>query len=211
MEVRGAHDAASRHTTDARSGADVHPQDVPLDTDLGLLFERFRQGDGAATQKLHALIYSELHELARRYMRGQPPGHTLQPTALVNEAYLKLSRQPPEDWRDRSHFVAVAACAMRSVLIDHARARGRREVGFEDASAIDQILVAYEDRALDLLALDSALDRLAQFDPMMARAVELRFFGGLSVDEVAEVMRISKRTLEREWKVTRAWLFQAIS
>jgi RNA polymerase sigma factor (TIGR02999 family) len=136
----------------------------------------------------------------------------LQPTALVNEAYIKLSGSDPVEWNDRGHFIAMAARAMRSVLVDHARARAvRSQTQVGEPSALDQIVVTYEDRAFDLLALDLALDRLADFDPRMARAVELRFFGGLSVDEVAKVMGVAKRTLEREWAAARAWLFQELS
>ncbi len=186
------------------------PQDSAPDADT--LFARCRQGDSVASEKLLALMYSELHALASGYMRGQPAGHTLQPTALVNEAYLKLSRRPPGEWQGRAHFMGMAARAMRSVLIDHARARAvRSHTSIDEPSALDQIVISYEGRSFDLIALDVALTELALFDPMMAKAVELRFFGGLTVDEVAEVLRISKRTLEREWQATRAWLYKEVS
>jgi RNA polymerase sigma factor (TIGR02999 family) len=188
-----------------------------VEPEVATLLAQFRHGDTLASDKLLALLYSELHQLAKAMMHGRSAGHTLQATALVHEAYVKLAGNHEKPWNDRAHFLAVAAKAMRCVLIDHARAkmRAKRDAGIEhsrlDENAIDQIVITYEDRALDLLALDEALERLARFDPLMARAVELRFFGGLDVADVAQTLGIQRRTLERQWAATRAWLFQEIS
>jgi RNA polymerase sigma factor (TIGR02999 family) len=156
-------------------------------------------------------LYVELRRQAEHAMRGQPAGHTLQPTALVHEAYLKLAANS-QSWADRTHFLATAAKAMRHVLIDHARKRNaekRRARGEEEP--LDGLLVAYEDHALNLLALDEALARLEEFDPELARAVELRFFGGLSLTECARTLGMSQRTFERRWVATRTWLYAQLS
>ena len=175
------------------------------------LLDRFSQGDPQASEKLLALLYSELHRLAESFMRHQPADHTLQATALVNEAFLRLSRGKTRNWPSRARFLSTAARAMRCVLIDHARARLVRRRVPDEPSALDRVLVTYQDRVLDLLALDEALEKLAGFDPRMARAVELRFFAGLTMDEVAQILEIPKRTLEREWEATRTWLFEEMS
>jgi RNA polymerase sigma factor (TIGR02999 family) len=149
----------------------------------------------------------ELHKLAERYMRGQAPEHTLQTTALVHEAYLKLAERAPRTREERSQFLAMASKAMRHVLVDHARGRNRQKrTAPGQKQPLDQITLAYEERAVDLLALHNALERLAGFDPQMAKLVELRFFGGLSMQECSEVMDEPLRTLERGWQTTRAWL-----
>jgi RNA polymerase sigma factor (TIGR02999 family) len=149
----------------------------------------------------------ELHKLAERCMRRQSPEHTLQTTALVHEAYLKLAGHAPRTREERSQFLAMAARTMRHVLVDHARSRGRQKRTPPGRSqALEQIEVCYEQRAVDLLALHEALERLAGFDPQMAKLVELRFFGGLSMQECAELMDEPLRTLERGWQTTRAWL-----
>ncbi len=155
-----------------------------------------------------ARLYGELHEAAARLMQGQPAGHTLQPTALVHEAYLRLAGGPESSWVDHSYFFALAARAMRHVLIDHARGRNRdKRPPRERKVELDGVLVAYEDRAIDIVALDEALSLLEQRNPTMARAVELRFFGGLDVTECAKQLGLSKRTFERNWSTTRTWLF----
>ena len=157
-------------------------------------------------EELLAELYAELRRRAGNVMRGQPAEHTLQPTALVHEAYLKLCGDD-SGWEDRRHFLAAASQAMRHGLVDHARGRTRQKrTPPGEKVPLDRILVTYEDRALDLLALDEALTRLAEADGDMAKAVELRFFGGLSMEETAKVLEMPKRSLERRWKATRAWL-----
>ena len=169
--------------------------------------------EAASAEQLMLLVYDELRRLARHHMGGDTPGHTLQPTALVHEAYLRLVDQSRVDWRGRSHFLAYASKAMRNLLIDHARARAsaKRGGGARRVTLVDE---AVGDRALDreqLLSLNEALDRLAEHDERQARVVELRYFGGLKVDEVAEVLGVSKRTVEGYWTHARAWLLRELS
>jgi RNA polymerase sigma factor (TIGR02999 family) len=152
-------------------------------------------------------LYSELHRRAERWMRSQPRNVTLQTTALVNEACLKILASEEARPSDRVHLLALASTAMRHVLVDHARSRARlKRSPPGDRTELEGLAVAYEDHAVDLLALDEALRRLAEFDPPMARAVELRFFGGMSVEDTARVLGLPKRTFERCWEATRAWL-----
>ncbi|MBA3296785.1 MAG: sigma-70 family RNA polymerase sigma factor [Acidobacteria bacterium] len=153
------------------------------------------------------LVYKELRRLAAGYIRREKPGQTLQPTALVHEAYLRLMKDRPDRWQNRAHFCAIAAHSMRQILIERARARGAvKRGGGGPRVTLDEALVAGEDRSIDLLALDEALERLAAMDPDQARLVELRFFGGLTVDETAEAMDISPATVKRHWTVAKAWL-----
>jgi RNA polymerase sigma-70 factor, ECF subfamily len=183
-----------------------------VDAEITSLFQRLGQGDSQASEKLLGLLYVELHQIARNCMTQQSPEHTLQATALVHEAYLKLLTSRQERWRDRAHFLALAAKAMRCVLVDHARRRNRlKRTTPGEREPLDQIVVSYEERALDLQALDGALQRLAEFDEPMARAIEMRFFGGLEMDEIADFLGMSKRTLERQWSATRAWLLKELS
>ena len=171
---------------------------------------RIREGDARAADELLPLVYRELHEIAEHLMHGERAGHTLQPTALVHEAWMRLvvgeSTQPPEC---RAEFFRVAARAMRNVLIDHARARGARKRGRRTEVApelLDQLVDAFEERDLDLLVLHEALERLAGVDEQLARLVELRYFAGLTVAEIAEVEGKSVSKLERSWRLARAWL-----
>ncbi len=158
-----------------------------------------------------AELYGELRARAERFMRDQPPGHTLQVTALVHEACLKIFGQKSMEGCERAHLLAVATHAMRTILIDHARARGRIKRSPPGArTPDDEIQAAYEDRAVDLLALNEAMCKLEQFDPGMARVVELHFFGGLSLADTARALDLPLRTLERHWAVTRAWLRREI-
>lgn len=157
---------------------------------------------------LMPLVYAELRRLAAHYLRGERPGQTLQPTALVHEAYLKLLKDRPERWQNRPHFCAIAAHAMRQILIERARARdalkrggGQPRVTFEEG-----LNAAAPEQAIDVVALDTALERLAQLDAGQARIVELRFFGGLSIEETADAMDLSPATVKRHWAVARAWL-----
>jgi RNA polymerase sigma factor (TIGR02999 family) len=183
------------------SGGPAAPPDVTL------LLSRLRQGDDRALERLMPLVHDELRRLARYHMRGERAGHTLQPTALAHEAYMRLVDLDRIDWRGRAHFFAVAAGIMRRILIDHARKRraARRGGGAAHVS-LDEGAGVADQRPEELVALDDAMGRLAELDPRQERIVELRFFGGLSVDETAAVLGISARTVKREWAVARAWL-----
>lgn len=163
--------------------------------------------DPSAAEQLFALVYEQLHALARNYFRKQPRDHTLQPTALVNEAFLRLVDQTCVEWQGRAHFLAVAARAMRQILIDHARRRRCAKRGGDLCRVtVDQAVTPITEYAPDVLDLDEALQRLATLDERQSRIVELRFFGGLTVDEAAHVLGISKSTAESEWRMARAWL-----
>jgi RNA polymerase sigma factor (TIGR02999 family) len=172
---------------------------------LGLTSETER--DPAAAGRVFELVHGELHRLAANLMRRERPDHTLQPTALVNEAYLRLVDGTRVEWQNRAHFFGIAARAMRQILVDHARMRAaeKRGGGWERVTLDEQLMpnVASE---VDLTELDDALTRLGGLDERMARIVELRFFAGLTVDEVAHVLGISRRTVEREWRVAKMWL-----
>lgn len=168
-------------------------------------------GNAKAANQLVPLVYAELRRLAAHYLRGERPDHTLQPTALVNEAYLQLIDQKANRWQNRAHFIGVAAQLMRRILVDHARAHRANKRGGQDVKVpLDEALVVSQQRSEELLALDEALQRLAAEDPQQSRIVELRFFGGLSVEETAEVMGISTATVKRDWSVARAWLYREL-
>jgi RNA polymerase sigma factor (TIGR02999 family) len=175
------------------------------------LLQEWSNGQEQALDRLVPKIHSELRKLAASYMRKERPDHTLQPTALVNEAFLKLVDQRAVRWQNRAHFFGIAAQAMRRILVDHARAHpaGKRGDGVRNVPLDDAIMIAGT-VDIDLLALDDALTRLAAIDPRQNRMVELRFFGGLTLDETAEVMHISPATVGREWRVAKAWLFAEI-
>lgn len=176
--------------------------------DATSLLERIAAGDARATDELLPIVYGELRALAASYMKDARSGHTLQPTALVNEAYMRLvGAQGERAFANRGHFLAVAARAMRSVLVDHSRRKRARKRG-EAAERIplEDVSALFEERVPDLLALDTALARLDSYSPEMARIVELRFFGGLSVEQAAEVLDISTPTLTRKWRTARIWL-----
>jgi RNA polymerase sigma factor (TIGR02999 family) len=162
-------------------------------------------------KKLMPLVYDELRELAARYLRSERRGHTLQPTALVHEAFMRLVDQSRVDWKGRTHFYAVGAEAMRRILIDHARARGRGKRGGEwQRVLLDEAETPQELRDIDLVALHDALETLATLDKQQARIVELRFFGGLTVEEVSHVLGVSKRKVEGDWTHAKAWLRDAL-
>jgi RNA polymerase sigma-70 factor, ECF subfamily len=153
------------------------------------------------------LVHQELHQIARRCMAGERVGHSLQATALVNEAYVRLVDGTVVEWHDRAHFLAVAARIMRRILVDHARARGARKRGGGDARVtFDEALVVTAEAREDFVALDDALEALAKFDERKSRVVELRFFGGLSVEETAAVLKVSVDTVMRDWRLAKAWL-----
>ena len=169
-------------------------------------------GDKTALDKLMPLIYEELRRLAHRYMSRERAGHTMQTTALVNEAYVRLINRKNVHWQDRAHFFAIAAELMRTILVDHARshATAKRGGGARKLS-LDEVLVVSQERAADVVALDEALNALAVIDPKQSRIVELRFFGGLTIEETAEVLDLSAATIKREWTTAKAWLYHELS
>jgi RNA polymerase sigma factor (TIGR02999 family) len=176
-----------------------------------LLIE-LKNGNRDAESRLMPLVYGELRRLAGHYMRGEGPGHTLQATALVHEAYLRLVGYDNVDWQNRAHFFGVAANLMRRILVDHARAKQAKKRGGGDQKvSLDQAVLVRPEAPEQFLALDEALERLAKRDPRQARIVELRYFGGLSEEETAEVLEISVRTVKRDWSVARAWLYQQLN
>jgi RNA polymerase sigma-70 factor, ECF subfamily len=184
-------------------------QDAP---DITQLLKDIRGGSPEAEERLMPLVYQELRRIAHSYMRKERSDHTLQTTALVHEAYLKLIGVHEVDWVDRSHFFAVAAQLMRRILVDYARARhASKRGGAIQMMPLDGAL-PISDESLDfILSIHEALDRLAGFDPRQARVVELRFFSGLSVDETARVVGVSSRTVKRDWDLAQAWLYKELS
>lgn len=169
-------------------------------------------GDEAALAALTPLVYDHLHRLARHYMAGERPGHTLQATALVNEAYLRLVDSSRVRWHSRTHFFALAAQLMRRILVDFARSRGNQKRGGElHQTTLDESLLISSNPAPDLVALDDALVELAAVDPRKAHVVELRFFGGLDEKEIAQHLQISVDTVQRDWKTARAWLYAQLA
>jgi RNA polymerase sigma factor (TIGR02999 family) len=176
------------------------------------LLRAWSGGDQAALEKLTPLVYEELHRAAHRYMAQERPGHTLQTTALVNEVYLRLVDIQKVTWQDRAHFFAVCARLMRRVLTDFARSRGYLKRGGDSPRVgLDEALVVSREPPVDLLALDDGLNALAAFDARKSQVVELRFFGGLSVDETAEVLKVSPKTVDRDWKLARLWLLEEMN
>lgn len=175
--------------------------------DITQLLQQFSAGHRDGVDQLLEVVYAELRRQAARYLRRERKNHTLQPTALVNEAFMKLVDQRNVQWQNRAHFFGVAAQAMRRIVIDHARARRRvKRGGVQRAVTLDEAMIAAESRSIDVLALDEALTRLAGLDERQARIVELRYFAGLSVEETAEVTGLSPATIKREWAMARAWL-----
>lgn len=169
-------------------------------------------GNKEAEDRLIPLVYRELRRLAAHYLRGERSDHTLQPTALVHEAYLRLTCMQEIDWQSRSHFFATAATVMRRILVDHARAnRAEKREGFHDAVSLDDALVVSPERCAELVALDDALKRLAKIDARRSKIVELRFFGGLSEEETGAVLGISARTVKRDWRIAKAWLYNEVN
>jgi RNA polymerase sigma-70 factor, ECF subfamily len=186
---------------------------VPATSVTQLLLD-WRNGNQQALDQLIPLVYDELRQIARRYVNREGRGNSLHTADLVNEVYLKLVNQPAADWQNRAHFFAVSAQIMRHLLVDHARAKQRAKRGgatIQVALKEEIVSTSPQPPGIDLLALDQALDRLAQHDERKCRIVELRYFGGLSVEETAEVLGLSPITIKREWLKARAWLFQALS
>jgi RNA polymerase sigma factor (TIGR02999 family) len=176
--------------------------------EVTVLLQQMRSGDSDAANRLVSMVIQELHRLAQHYLNAERPGHTLQPTALVNEAYLRLVGDQARDWRNRAHFIGVSASIMRRILIDHARRkqalkRGAGEPGIELHEGLDGLS---SQQAEELVALDAALDRLEAMNPRQRQVVELRYFGGLTLEETAEALRVSAITVKRDWVAARAWL-----
>ena len=182
--------------------------------DLTQLLIAWSQGDARALEQLTPLVYAELRKIAHRYMNRERAGHTLQTTAVVHEAFLRLLGNPQENWQNRAHFYAIAAQMMRRILVDYARANLREKRGGETTRvALEDIDAPVTEPALDpdLIALDAALEKLAEVDPRRGRVVELRFFGGLSVEETALVLQVAPDTVVRDWRVAKAWLFRYLN
>ncbi|NOT63446.1 MAG: sigma-70 family RNA polymerase sigma factor [Acidobacteria bacterium] len=185
---------------------------TPDSQEVSHLLAAWRAGDLTALERLTPLVYGELHQLAHRYMRRENDGHTLQTSALVNEAFVRLIEQPQINWQNRAHFFGVAAQMMRHILLDYARTRMRAKRGGGALQvSLDETALVTGVRAAELIALDDALNELATHDVRKSRLVELRFFGGLSNEEVAEVLGMSLRSVEREWRKAKAWLLHALS
>jgi RNA polymerase sigma factor (TIGR02999 family) len=185
---------------------DVPPNDVTQ------LLRAWSEGDEQALGTLIPLVHKELHRLARHYMAGESPGHTLQTTALVNEAYLRLVDVKKVSWQNRAHFFGVSANLMRRILVDLARSRhSLKRGGDANPLSLDEALIVSPERGEDVVALDDTLKVLASIDPRRSRVVELRFFGGLSVEETAEVLKVSPETVMHDWKLAKAWLLRELS
>lgn len=176
------------------------------------LLHELKRGDKEAEERLISLVYGELRRIARLHLRHESPDHSLQPTALVHEAYFRLTGTREIDWRDRAHFFAVSATIMRRILVDHARNRraSKRGDGWDPVS-LDQAVLPVPERAPDLIALDQALTRLASLDERQSRIVEMRFFAGMNEEETGKALGISPRTVKRDWRIAKAWLFKELS
>jgi RNA polymerase sigma factor (TIGR02999 family) len=181
--------------------------------EISRLLQAWSDGNGTALDELMPLVYDELHRQAHRYLRRERQSHTLQTTALLHEAYLNLIRQNRISWQNREHFFAISANMMRRILINYANARHRKKRGGEneDVELRDSILIATESKDVDLIALDEALTRLSSIDQQQAQIVELRYFGGLTIEETSEVLGIAPATIKRDWQLTKAWLFRELS
>lgn len=180
--------------------------------DLTQLLHAWRKGDEAARNQLMSLVYDELRRLAGNYLRRERAGHTLQPTALVHEAYLQLIDQSQVSWESRAHFFGAAARLMRRILVDHARAHNaEKRGGGEERLELNEAIGVPEQKDINLLALDDALSELARIDPQQSQIVELRYFGGLSIEETATVLNISPATIKREWSMAKVWLYRQVS
>ncbi|MEO6393457.1 MAG: sigma-70 family RNA polymerase sigma factor [Pyrinomonadaceae bacterium] len=181
-------------------------------SEVTILLDRINRGDGKAPDELLPLVYGELRKLAHSYLQNERPDHTLQATALVHEAYIRLADWETVSWQNRAHFFAVAAQVMRKILVDHAREKKAHKRDFGQRLALDEAisLPQKDQRVIDLIALDEALEQLAEFDQTQAKIVELRFFGGLTIDETAHALKISTATVKREWTVAKTWLFRAL-
>ena len=175
------------------------------------LLRQWRSGDNEALDKLMPLVYDELHRLARQYVRRERPGHTLQTTALINEAYLRLVEQKDVDWQSRAHFFAISAQVMRHILVDYARQHAAAKRGGEfQRVALDGDVTISRERAAVLVALDEAVQALHEIHPRRSKVVELRYFGGLNNREASAILKVSEATVERDWRFAKAWLYRAM-
>ena len=196
-------------------GKPIQPQDddakaLPCAEVSGLL-RAWSGGNREALDKLTPIVYDELHRLARRYMSRERPGHSLQTTALVNEAYMRLVDYKSMQWQNRAHFFAVSAQLMRRILVEHARRRNLKRGGGVQHVSLEETAIVDGERDTDLMALDDAMVTLARLDPRKVQVVELRFFGGLSVEETAEVLKVSSVTVMRDWSTAKAWLYRELT
>ena len=188
------------------------PAPSPPPQEITQLLVDWGNGNQAALDRLMPLVYTELRQLARRYMRQERPGHTIQTTALIHEVYLRLIDQNQVRWQHRAHFFGIAARLMRQILIEHARSHSRaKRGGGAGTISLDEAAIVSQARATELLALDDALELLAAIDPRKSRVVELRFFGGLSSEEAARVLNVAPNTVLRDWRMAKAWLHREIS
>jgi RNA polymerase sigma factor (TIGR02999 family) len=184
----------------------------PQPHEVTQLLVQWSNGDKAALDKLMPLVHVELRRLAHRYMSRERPGHTLQTTALVNEAYVRLVNRKDVHWQNRAHFFAIAAELMRTILVDHARSHAyAKRGGGAQKIELDEAMIVSQERAAEVVALDDVLKELAKIDPQQSRIVELRFFGGLTIEETAEVLALSPATIKREWSTARAWLYHELA
>ncbi len=180
--------------------------------EISQMLHAWSEGDESALDALMPVVYEELHRLAHHYMRREGPGHILQTTAVIHEAFLRLTRSRPADWQDRTHFFGICARLMRQILVDFARGERSRKRGGEIVRlALEDAQQLSREQDIDLLALDEALTSLSRVDARKGRIVELRFFGGLSVEETAEVLKVSPDTVTRDWRLARAWLLKEMS
>jgi RNA polymerase sigma factor (TIGR02999 family) len=188
------------------------PNMAPSPPNVTELLRNWSDGDKQAQEKLFQVVYNELHRQAARYLRHEQPGLSLQTTDLIHETYLRLIDQQHVDWQNRLHFFGISAQVMRRILVDHARSRqAAKRGGSALRLPLEEAMVVLPEQDLDFVALDEALNRLAQMDPQQSQIVELRFFGGLSVEETAEVMSVSERTVKRDWRVAKGWLRRELS
>lgn len=197
-----------------RSYVSVHCEEETVDSTPGevtQLLGELKRGNRQAEERLIPLVYSELRRIAASYLRKEAANHSFQPTALVHEAYLRLTRMEEVDWQGRSHFFAVSATVMRRILVDHARANlaGKRGQGW-DAVSLNEAIFPAPERAPEIVALDQALEELAKLDERQSKIVELRFFAGMSEEETGNVLGISTRTVKRDWRIAKAWLYKEL-
>ncbi len=183
----------------------------PVPNDVSALLRAWTDGDQGALAQLTPIVYDELHSLARRFMKGERPGHSLQTTALVHEAYMRLVGYKRMEWQDRAHFFAVSAQVMRRILVEHARRHNLKRGGGVPHVSLDEAAVIVGDEDVDLVALDDAMNALARIDPRKVQVVEMRFFGGLNVEETAEVLKVSPGTVKRDWRAAKAWLYRELT
>ena len=185
-------------------------QDAASPGEITGLLIAWKNGDAGALDRLVPIVYGELHRMAERYLRNERPGHTLQPTAIVHEAYMRLIGRQKADWQNRSHFFAIAAQSMRRILVEYARQRAARKRGGQGERLLIETAVLVEPRAVDLIAVDDALAGLSELDAEQGRIVELRFFGGLTEDETADALEISPSTVHRKWLLAKAFLHREL-